>query len=69
MPLKEFMTSTASIYYTESLARRVAGYMVGKPLWWAMEQLNLVSDEIERAPSWNKQVGDYVFIETLEVGC
>jgi charged multivesicular body protein 7 len=61
------MTSTTSIYHADSLAIRVAGYMVGKPLWWALGQLNLTSDGSEQTPSWNKLAGDYVFIELLEV--
>jgi charged multivesicular body protein 7 len=61
------MASTTSIYHTDGLAWRMAGFVVGKPLWWALEQLNLVGEGSDKAPTWKKVAGDYVFVETLEV--
>lgn len=67
IPLKQFMTSTVSIYHTDSLMWRAASYVVGKPLWWALDQLSLASEPNEKAPKWSKLTGDYIFVETLEV--
>jgi len=64
--LKQFMASSTSIYHTDGLAWRIASYVVGKPLWWALEQMKLTHEENVQAPSWNKLAGDYVFTETLE---
>ncbi|KZS91062.1 hypothetical protein SISNIDRAFT_457037 [Sistotremastrum niveocremeum HHB9708] len=64
------MNATQSIYHTPSLAYKVASYVVGKPLWWAMEQLSIVGGEeatIKNDSSlWKKVSGPYVSLDNLE---
>jgi charged multivesicular body protein 7 len=43
VPLSGFLSSNQSIYASGSLAYRAATYLVAKPLWWALEQMNVVS--------------------------
>ena len=62
-----------SIYNPGWLPTRIASFVVGKPLWWALEQVGLVGDEgllnygshkyHHKDTSW---WGDYVFIPLLE---
>ncbi|EJD02423.1 Snf7-domain-containing protein [Fomitiporia mediterranea MF3/22] len=68
IPLEEFLSSPTSVYDRESLAYRVVSFAVGKPLWWAMEQLNLVdSEHVESEASlWKKVAGNYVFLSNVE---
>ncbi|KAL5511111.1 hypothetical protein ACEPAH_4326 [Sanghuangporus vaninii] len=68
IPLDEFMNSTTSVYYRGSLAYRAASYALGKPLWWALEQLSLVdSESVESETSlWKKLKGKYVVLENVE---
>ncbi|KAJ3524539.1 hypothetical protein NMY22_g10955 [Coprinellus aureogranulatus] len=40
-PLSEFLSLKSSIYATSSLPVRVASYLVGKPLWWSLEQIGI----------------------------
>lgn len=71
IPLKEFMSATQSIYQTPSLAWRIAKFVVGKPLWWAMEKLSIVGGEeatIKNDGSlWKKISGPYISLDNLEV--
>lgn len=69
-----FLNSTASIYDPGRLPTRVAAYVIGKPLWWALEQLGIVGEEgiigtsragNEADKSW---WGDYISISLLEKG-
>lgn len=70
-PLQQFFNATQSIYDPGWLPYRIASFVVGKPLWWALQQLNIVgsddaygsSAEIER---WKKVKGDYVVLTLLE---
>ena len=41
--LSEFLTSRDSVYDSEWLPTRLAAYVVGKPLWWLLEQLGIVN--------------------------
>ncbi|KAF8583189.1 hypothetical protein K439DRAFT_1647301 [Ramaria rubella] len=69
IPLKTFNTSTQSIYYTGSLPLRIASYVVGRPLWWALEQLSIVGDGESRESEekrWKRVQGDYVVVPLLE---
>ncbi|KAL5529742.1 hypothetical protein ACEPAG_5727 [Sanghuangporus baumii] len=68
IPLDEFMNSATSVYYRGSLAYRAASYALGKPLWWALEQLSLVdSESVEPETSlWKKVKGRYVVLENVE---
>lgn len=68
IPFDEFMTSTTSVYYRGSVAYRAASFALGKPLWWALEQLSLVdSENVESETSlWRKVKGKYVVLENVE---
>jgi charged multivesicular body protein 7 len=45
------------------LPYRVAAFVVGKPLQWALHQLNLIGlDEEEDTERWNYVKGDYVLV-------
>ncbi|KJA27470.1 hypothetical protein HYPSUDRAFT_35364 [Hypholoma sublateritium FD-334 SS-4] len=45
IPLSEFLSAKASIYDSGWLPVRIASYVVGKPLWWALEQVGIVGEE------------------------
>ncbi len=46
---------------------RVAAFVVGKPLQWALHQLNLIaSDDESEAERWNHIKGDYVLVGVVE---
>lgn len=69
IPLRAFMNAKTSIYYPGSLVYRVTSYVVGKPLWWALEQLNLVdSDKVMESETtlWKKIEGRYIVVGSLE---
>ncbi|KAF8480603.1 hypothetical protein JB92DRAFT_2766282 [Gautieria morchelliformis] len=61
-----FQASTQSIYYSGSLPIRVASYLVGRPLWWALEQLSIVGDGESEEKRWKRVQGDYVVVPLLE---
>ncbi|TFK30084.1 hypothetical protein FA15DRAFT_580927 [Coprinopsis marcescibilis] len=72
IPITEFMNLKASIYATSSLPVRLVSYVVGKPLWWALEHAGVVGDEgifgsstseRNKSTAWH---GDYVLIPSLE---
>lgn len=72
IPINDFMTLSSSLYATRSLPLRVASFVVGKPLWWALEQAGIVGDEgifgsgsrdRHKGTSW---YGDYVLVPLLE---
>lgn len=68
IPLQTFLDARQSIYTPSSLVYRVASYMVGKPLWWALEQLSIVDGEREVSAEdvWKRARGDYVVLSNLE---
>ncbi|KAJ7510064.1 Snf7-domain-containing protein [Mycena galericulata] len=66
----DFLNSNQSVYDSGWLPGRIAAYVVGKPLWWALEQLGVVGEEglisnarDEKDNSW---WGDYVVISLVE---
>ena len=72
IPLNDFLGGTRSIYDPGWLPYRLASFVVGKPLWWALGQLGIVdahgiafgdSGAVER---WKKIRGDYVAVNLLE---
>lgn len=70
-PLSQFQTSTQSVYDPGWLPYRIASFVVGRPLWWALQQLSIV--EYEHAGGhggdterWNKIRGDYVVLSLVE---
>ncbi|KAH9935034.1 uncharacterized protein B0H18DRAFT_1082745 [Fomitopsis serialis] len=59
-PLSDFLNSTKSIYDPGWLPYRIASYVVGKPLWWALNNLTSYSEQ------WKRVKGDYVLLSLLE---
>jgi charged multivesicular body protein 7 len=66
------MSRTTSLYASKSLPIRIASFVVGKPLWWALEQAGIVGEEgvfgsssraINQGTSW---YGDYVLLPLVE---
>jgi len=68
--MSEFMSATTSILVPGWLPYRIASFVVGKPLWWALEQIGIVDNDSEGHQNSNSlQVdwfGEYVFVELLE---
>ncbi|KAF8212030.1 Snf7-domain-containing protein [Mycena galopus ATCC 62051] len=65
----DFLSSKESIYDSGWLPGRIAAYVVGKPLWWALEQLGVVGEEgIINTSATNDTAwwGDYVVISLVE---
>jgi charged multivesicular body protein 7 len=50
------------------LPYRIASYVLGKPLWWALEQLELVrpEDGYSEAEMWKRVAGQYVVLGLVE---
>ncbi|CCM04593.1 uncharacterized protein FIBRA_06774 [Fibroporia radiculosa] len=71
-PLSEFLSASTSVYDPGWLPFRIASYVVGKPLWWALQQLNIVSNEEDAlghagyGDQWKKVKGDYVVLSLVE---
>lgn len=70
-PLAQFRTSTQSIYNPGWLPYRIASFVIGKPLWWTLQQLSIVSSDDaggseSDAQRWKKVKGDYVVVGLLE---
>ena len=68
VPLTQFLTSQQSVYDSGWLPYRIASFLVGKPLWWAMEQLDIVrsEDTYSEGEMWKRVEGDYVMLRLLE---
>jgi charged multivesicular body protein 7 len=70
IPLHQFLSSVQSVYDPGWLPLRIATYIVGKPLLWALKQLNVVeSDEgghQSDADKWKKIKGDYILLDLVE---
>ncbi|TFK42436.1 Snf7-domain-containing protein [Crucibulum laeve] len=69
--LPEFLNMKASIYDPGWLPVRIISYVVGKPLWWALEQAGVVGEDGLFGSSSsnhknNSWWGDYVFVILLE---
>ncbi|KAJ7271980.1 Snf7-domain-containing protein [Mycena haematopus] len=65
----DFLNSRESIYDPGWLPGRIVAYVVGKPLWWALEQLGVVGEEGFLTASPAKDTtwwGDYVVISLVE---
>ncbi|KDR73493.1 hypothetical protein GALMADRAFT_251201 [Galerina marginata CBS 339.88] len=71
--LADFLTAKVSLYDPGWLPARIAAYVVGKPLWWALEQMGVVGEEgflgsgsrqhRHNDTSW---WGDYIFVPLVE---
>lgn len=72
LPLNDFLNNEASIYDPGWLPARIAAFVVGKPLWWALEQVGVVGEEgLFSSTSGNSHKdtgwwGDYVFVSLVE---
>ncbi|KAI0726646.1 Snf7-domain-containing protein [Fomitopsis betulina] len=70
--LPDFLNSTKSIYDPGWLPYRLASYVVGKPLWWTLKQLSIVSadetilGDVSYEEKWKRVMGDYVIVSVLE---
>ena len=66
--LSQFLTSQQSVYDPGWLPYRVASFLVGKPLWWAMEQLDIVrsEDSYSETEMWKRVEGEYVLLRLVE---
>ncbi|KAF8447515.1 Snf7-domain-containing protein [Boletus edulis BED1] len=66
--LSQFMTSRQSVYDPGWLPYRIASFLVGKPLWWAMEQLDILrsEDSYSEAEMWKRVEGEYVLLRLVE---
>jgi len=70
--LTQFLTDTKSVYDPGWLPYRIASYVIGKPLWWALQQLNVVNPEeyvgghAGDSERWRKIKGDYVVLSLVE---
>ncbi|KAI0275890.1 Snf7-domain-containing protein [Russula aff. rugulosa BPL654] len=63
VPLQQFLTMLQSVHDPGWLPYRVVAFVVGKPLQWALHQLNLNSVEDESdTERWNRIKGDYVLV-------
>jgi charged multivesicular body protein 7 len=69
IPLNQFLTATQSIYDPGWLPYRIAGYVIGKPLWWALQQAgvvesgNVIESDTQR---WKRVKGDYILRDLVE---
>ena len=67
VPLQQFLTMSRSVHDPGWLSYRIAAFVVGKPLQWALHQLNLNSSEDESdTERWNRIKGDYVLVGVVE---
>lgn len=68
LPLSQFLASQQSVYDPGWLPYRIASFLVGKPLWWAMEQLDIVrpEDAYSEAEMWKRVEGEYVLLKLVE---
>ncbi|EPQ58042.1 hypothetical protein GLOTRDRAFT_72055 [Gloeophyllum trabeum ATCC 11539] len=70
IPLQYFLTASQSIYDPGSLPLRIASYVLGRPLWWALQQVGIVDGEQGGSESdsqrWRKVKGDYVVVSLVE---
>jgi charged multivesicular body protein 7 len=68
VPLQRFLSAKESVYDPGWLPTRIAAYVLGKPLWWALEQLGVVGEEGDghgekaRTEWW----GEYVVLALVE---
>lgn len=69
IPLNQFLTAAQSIYDPGWLPYRIASYVIGKPLWWALQQTGVVGpDDIIESDTqrWRRVKGDYVLRDLVE---
>lgn len=69
--LDRFLISQKSIYDQGSILYRFASLAIGKPLWWALQQLNVFDGEDTQThesevSKWSGISGSYVLIQSVE---
>lgn len=69
----EFLSTQQSIYDPGWLPTRIATFVVGKPLWWVLEQIGIVGEEgflgggtTSRTKKDTAWWGEYVFVPLVE---
>ena len=69
IPLNQFLTATQSLYDPGWLPYRIASFVIGKPIWWALQHVGVVvSDEVIESDTqrWKRVKGDYVLRDLVE---
>ncbi|KAA1469435.1 hypothetical protein DENSPDRAFT_835058 [Dentipellis sp. KUC8613] len=70
IPLTQFTSATQSIYDPGWLPYRVAAFVLGKPLWWALQQTGIVGADDggheSDAQRWRRVRGEYVVVGLVE---
>jgi charged multivesicular body protein 7 len=66
IPLPAFLSATESIYDPGRTVVRIAKYVVGRPLWWALESLGVVGEDEGVREGDVRWWGDYVVVSLLE---
>jgi charged multivesicular body protein 7 len=69
IPVSKFLSAPHSIYDSGSTAYWLAATLVGKPLWWALQQTGIVGsgETIEtESQRWRRLASDYVVVPLLE---
>ncbi|KAF5380996.1 hypothetical protein D9615_004079 [Tricholomella constricta] len=70
VPRSKFLDAKESIYDAGWLPGRIAAFVVGKPLWWALEQMGIVGEEGVLGGSSSRKDsvwwGEYLFVALVE---
>ena len=67
VPLQQFLAMSKSVHDPGWLPYRVAAFVVGKPLQWALHQLSLnIAEDESDTERWNRIKGDYVLVGVAE---
>ncbi|EGN93262.1 hypothetical protein SERLA73DRAFT_97977 [Serpula lacrymans var. lacrymans S7.3] len=66
--VSQYLSASQSIYESTWSPLKVTSYVLGKPLWWALQQLDIVQSEDSKSDGdmWKKVEGDYVVLWLLE---
>ncbi|KIK08216.1 hypothetical protein K443DRAFT_85634 [Laccaria amethystina LaAM-08-1] len=66
--VSDFLNAKVSIYDPGWLPMRIAAYLVGKPLWWALEQIGIIGEEGSKSHQHTDTGwwGDYVIVSLME---
>jgi charged multivesicular body protein 7 len=68
-PLSKFLSAPYSVYDPGSTAYWLVSTIVGKPLWWALQQTGIVGTEESTetdAQRWRRVASDYVVLPLVE---
>lgn len=66
--VSDFLNAKVSIYDPGWLPVRIAAYLVGKPLWWALEQIGIIGEEGSKSHQHTDTGwwGDYIVVSLME---